>query len=119
MTAGGWGGYRPGAGRKPADHEPSDDQVNYERERAEHERVKREQREFALAKDRGEYLPREAQRQAAATAVAVLVQSLRALPDNLERVCGLTPEQAEQAQIQVDAALDEVAAAFKAMSGDV
>lgn len=116
--AGGWGGAREGSGRKPADYEPPEARLDYERERAEHERVKREQREFKLAVERGEYLPREVQRQAAATALAVLTQSLRAVPDNLERVCGLTPEQAEKAQEMIDAALSEVAVAFKAMAGE-
>lgn len=115
--AGGWGGYREGSGAKPADYEPPEGRKDYERERADHERVKREQREFKLAQERGEYLPRVTQQQAAATALAVLSQSLRSIPDNLERACGLTPEQAEVAQQQVDAALSEVAAAFKAMVG--
>lgn len=118
MSGGQWGGRREGAGGKPPDHEPSPERVDFERERAEHERVKRTQREFKLAVEMGEYLPREEQRQAAATALAVLTQSLRSIPDNLERVCSLTPEQAELAQQTVDAALTEVSVAFRAMAGE-
>lgn len=116
--ANGWGGHREGAGRKPGHYQPSEDAKDFERERALHERVKREQREFKLAVEQGEYLPRVAVQQAGATALSVLTQSLRSIPDNLERVAGLTPQQAEQAQQTIDAALAEVAVAFKAMAGE-
>lgn len=116
--AAGWGGAREGAGRKPDDYEPSEGKADYDKIRAEHEQVKLEQRAFALAKERGEYLPRAAQRQAAATLLAVLTQSLRSVPDNLERACNLSPEQAEAAAQQIDAALAEAAAAIKAMTLD-
>lgn len=119
MTAGTWGGARPGAGRKGADYEPSADQQSYERERALHEAVKREEREFNLAVKQGQYIERQYVQQAAATALAVLTQSARSLPDNLERACGLTPQQAELAQQAVDAMLSELAAAFRSMAGEV
>ena len=115
------GGYREGAGRKPADYEAppkSDAQADYDREHAEHERVKREEREFKLAVARGEYLPRELQRQAAATALAVLTQSMRSIPDNIERTLSLPPDVIEAVAVQIDAALSEVAAAFRAMGGE-
>lgn len=92
--------------------------ADYEIERARHEKVKADQREFKLAVERGEYLPRIEQRQAAATALSVLTQSLRSIPDTLERICNLTPEQAELAQQAIDAALSEVAVAFRSMAGD-
>jgi hypothetical protein len=115
------GGARPNSGPKPLGYVPpekSQDEANYDREHAEHERVKREQREFKLAVERAEYLPREAQRQAAATALAVLTQSMRSIPDNLERSLSLAPATVEAISIQIDAALTEVAAAFRAMSHD-
>jgi hypothetical protein len=115
------GGARAGAGRPPKGYvppEPTTDQANFEKERAEHERVKREQREFKLATEKGEYLHREHVAQASATALSVLTQSLRSIPDNLERVCSLTPEQAELAQQAVDSALLEVSTAFRAMAGE-
>lgn len=116
--AGGWGGARPNSGPKPPGYVPPEGRLDYERERADHERVKREQREFALARERGEYLPREAQRQAAATALAVLTQSMRSIPDNLERTLSLAPDVVEAVAVQIDAALSEVAAAFRVMSGE-
>lgn len=112
--ANGWGGARPNSGPKPEGHEPTD----FEEQRARHEKIKADQRELALEKERGNLLDKGVVRQASATALAVLMQSLRSLPDNLERAAGLTPKQAAMAQEQVDAALSEVAAAFQAMSGD-
>lgn len=115
--AGAHGGAREGSGRKPEGYEHPEGRADFERERADHERVKREQRELALEITRGNYLPREAQRQAAATALAVLTQSLRSIPDNLERVHALQPEIVEAIAVQIDAALSEVATAFQMMTG--
>ena len=120
------GGARRGAGRPHADGTPSgsyDDaseaQLDLDRERADHERVKREQREFKLAVEMGQYLPRAEVQQATATALAVLTQSLRTIPDTLERACNLTPAQAVTAQESVDNALAEVAKAFKMLAGTI
>lgn len=88
----------------------------YEEERALHEKVKREEREFRFAVERGAYLPRASQQAAAATALAILTQSLRSLPDNLERSLGLAPSVAEHLAIGIDEALAEVALAFRAMA---
>lgn len=122
------GGARAGAGRPRADGqpnnayegpEPSDAQLDFERERAEHERVKREQRQFKLDVEMGQYLSRAAVQQASATALAVLTQSLRGLTDQLERAANLTPQQADLAEQTIDRSLAEVATAFKAMAGEV
>jgi hypothetical protein len=115
--AGAQGGFREGAGRKPAGYEHPEGRADFELERAAHEKVKREQREFALARERGEYVSRVAIQQASATAVAVLTQSLRSIADNCERQFALPPEAVEAIQNQVDAALSEAAGAFKAMAG--
>lgn len=90
--------------------------VDFEVERARHEKIKADEREFEFGIKQGQYLPRVAQQTAAATALAVLTQSLRSIPDNLERSLGLGPETVEQIAVQIDDALAEVAAAFKAMT---
>lgn len=115
--ANGHGGYRPGAGNKPADYVPSEAKVDLEVERAAHEKVKREQREFKLAQERGEYVSRAAIRQASATMLAVLAQ-IRSIPDNCERQFALPPETVELMQQTIDAALNEVAVALRAMAGE-
>lgn len=117
MSAG-WGGARPGTGPKVAGTPEAETAAKFDVERAEHERVKRLQREFALAVEQRKYLPRDAQRQASSTALAVLTQSLRAIRDNLERTISPPPEVLQAVADQVDAALRECAAAFRAMSGD-
>lgn len=110
------GGFREGAGRKPEGYEHPEGRIEFEKERAEHEKVKKDQRALALEIARGNYLPREAQRQAAATALAVLTQSLRSIPDNLERQMALQPELVEAIALQIDSALSECAVAFQAMT---
>lgn len=115
--ANGHGGYRPGAGNKPLGYEPPQAKVDYDIEKAAHEKVKREEREFKLARERGEYVSRAAVRQASATMLAVLSQ-IRSIPDNCERQFALQPEVIELMQQTIDASLGEVATALKAMSGD-
>lgn len=90
--------------------------ADFDVEKALHERVKREEREFEFGIKQGHYLPRAVQQSAAATALAVLTQSLRSIPDNLERSLGLGPETVEAVAVQIDDALAEVALAFKAMT---
>lgn len=59
-------------------------------------------REHTLAIKQGEYLPREAVRQGCAVAYQMVAQSIRSIPDNLERKLGLTPDQTEFAELVVD-----------------
>ena len=76
----GRGGARPGAGRPRNDEfEADDDPVSrgaaiaeFNEQKARHERLKADEREFNLEVSRGNYLPRDIQRQAAATALAQL-----------------------------------------------
>lgn len=59
--------------------------------------------ELELQIKSGQYLPREAYREATATVLAALSQGLRSLPDMLERDFGLAPE----VLIQIETAIDE------------
>lgn len=114
---GDWGGARENSGAKGKDYVPTPEEANEKRERALHERVKREQREFNLERERGLWLRRADVQQAVATVVALMTQSMRSVPDNLERACSLTPQQAQAAQELIDNALAEMAAQFKAVAG--
>lgn len=116
--ANGWGGARRGAGRKPDDYEPSEAEDEYDAQRARHERIKADERELKLSILAGDHIPRESVRMASPAAFAVMAQSLRAIPDNLERTLGLDPAVAEAIAEGIDAALDELSKALKAMSGD-
>jgi hypothetical protein len=53
----------------------------------------------------GNYLPRDAYREASATLLAEVAQALRSLPDLLERKCSLSPEQVARVEQVVDEAL--------------
>ena len=110
------GGTRPGAGRKPADYVPSEDRLDYEAARARNESAKANLNELELAIKRGEYVPRAEVQAATATALSALSQTLRSVPDNLERTLGITPELAQEVGVQIDAALDDVANRFEELT---
>lgn len=110
------GGARPGAGRKPADYVPSEDRLDYEAARARNESAKADLNELELAIKRGEYVPRAEVQAATATALSALSQTLRSVPDNLERTLGITPELAQEVGAQIDAALDDVANRFEELT---
>lgn len=109
------GGARPGAGRKPADYVPSEDRLDYEAARARNEAAKADLNEHELAVKRGEYVLRSEVQEATATALSALAQTLRSVPDNLERVLGVSPEVAQEVGVQIDAALADMAHRFEEM----
>ena len=110
------GGARPGAGRTPADYVPSDDRLDYEAARARNESAKADLNELDLAIKRGEYVPRAEVQAATATALSALSQTLRSVPDNLERTLGLSPDIAQEVGRQIDAALDDMATRFEELT---
>ena len=110
------GGARPDAGRKPADYVPSDDRLDYEAARARNESAKADLNELDLAIKRGEYVPRAEVQAATATALSALSQTLRSVPDNLERTLGLSPDIAQEVGRQIDAALDDMATRFEELT---
>lgn len=75
------------------------------------------EKEEALAKsaalkfeiDSGNYLAREAFRQASATLIAEVTQALRSLPDLLERKCALQPDQLVKVEEVIDETLNTLA----------
>jgi hypothetical protein len=57
-------------------------------------------------------------RQASATALSAVAQTLPSVPDNLERKLGVQPEVAQEVGVLIDAALDEVANQFEAITDE-
>lgn len=104
------GGRRAGAGRKllkghievvpPVDSSPVG--IEYGDARAAHEYWKAQLAEQAYRKNAGDLLDRAQVEQASATVLAAVAQTLRSIPDNLERAAGLTPEQAEECERIID-----------------
>ena len=113
MGAPGHGGARLGAGQKPAGYVPPKERIDLDRERARNEKAKADLNELDLAVKRGEYVLRAEVRQATATALSALAQTMRSVPDNLERKLGVAPEVAQEVGVLIDAALDEVANQFE------
>lgn len=112
----GHGGARSGAGRKPKDYEPPAEKLDYEVARARNESAKADLAELDFRRKSGEVVDRGAVRQASAHAWASAAQALRAVPDMLERKCGLAPEQAEAAAAVIDAVLNDLADEFELMT---
>lgn len=106
----------PGGGRKPAGYTMPAERLEYEAARARNEAAKARLNELELARLRGEYVLRADVQQATATAWATAAQSLRSIPDNLERRLGVAPEVAGQIAEAIDAALDAVATKFEEMT---
>lgn len=109
------GGARKGAGRKPADYVPTQEKVDFDVARARNELAKAELNELELAIKRGEYVERIAIREMASTAMATMAQTLRSVPDNLERKLGVSPEVALEVGMLLDNALNDIANAFEEM----
>jgi phage terminase Nu1 subunit (DNA packaging protein) len=106
------GGARAGSGPKPRGYTPTD----FDQARARNEAAKASMNELKLEVERGRLVPRDAVRQASATALAMVTQSLRSIPDNVERTLSLDPAVVEAIALQVDATLTDLAKAFGAMA---
>ena len=107
---------RPGAGPKPSGYVRPEEIKDYDSAKARNETAKAELNELEVKIKTGEYGERAAYRQAAATALASLAQTLRSVPDNLERRLGVSPEVAQEVGDQIDAALDDLASEFEMMT---
>lgn len=66
-------------------------------------------KELELQIESGEYLPRDAYREATATALATLSQGLRSIPDTLERKHSIGPDLLQAIEVTIDDALAQVA----------
>lgn len=111
------GGARAGAGRKPNGHIATPVALEFEAARAKNEAAKAQLNQLKADEQSGKVINREAVRQASATLLAVLAQSLQSLPDNLERRHGLAPEVVEGIAKDVDTLMQEMASVLRAMHG--
>lgn len=105
------GGARPGAGRKNSVVEAAtnDAHIIYAKARAKKEAHLAQMAELEYKIKSGEYLPRDEIRQGSATAFATVAQSLRSIPDTLERKYGIPPEVAEKVGLLIDDAMADLA----------
>ena len=100
------GGARAGSGRKPAGYVKAQEVVDFELARARNEAAKADLNELEYKIKSGEYVERDAVRQAAATMLATIAQALRSLPDTLERKCNMQPNEAEIVERTIDSVLE-------------
>lgn len=75
-------------------------------------------RELELEEKQGSLISRDKVKDATVVILATLAQTLNSLPDQLERRCGLTPKQADEAQKAISQALASASAAMKGLSGE-
>lgn len=102
------GGRREDAGRAAGVKNNDPVLVKTRVARADKLRTDADRAALKLAIERGEFLPRDAYREASATLLAHLAQGLRCLPDTLERR-GVPVEACEAVERAVDEALAAVA----------
>lgn len=105
------GGKREGAGQKDKETQDltRDSHVLYTESRAKLEQQKALMAELDFNIKSGEYVSRESVRQATSKAFAVVSQSLRSIPDNLERRTGVSPEASLRVGIMIDDVLADLA----------
>ncbi|MFZ6767776.1 DUF1441 family protein [Undibacterium sp. Di26W] len=114
----GHGGKREGGGgrTKRVRTATEDNQIAYAKSRALHEEQKAKLAELEYNIKSGKYLLREDVQRATATAFATVSQTLRSIPDNLERQLNLAPEVAEQVGIQIDEVMGLLAEELEALN---
>lgn len=81
----GHGGARPGTGPKPAGYEKPESVQDYDKARARKEAALADLHELDYKVKSGEYVSRSAVKQASATVLSTISQTLRSVSDNLER----------------------------------
>lgn len=104
-----WGGKRAGAGRKPASYRPPPEKLELDEARARHEQIKAERAELALQTELKQWVSRDAYREASVRLIAAFAQSIRSIPDTLERDLGLAPAVIEAIGVHLDDALETLA----------
>lgn len=113
------GGTRQGAGRKSAALEAAnhDSNILYNKAKAKKAAFDAQTAELEFNIKSGKYVLRADVQQAASTAFATISQSLRSIPDNLERRLGISPELSEEVGNQIDEAMNNLADELEKMSG--
>lgn len=99
-------------GREDPDADPEDvtgTAIRKARAQARKEEAQAGREEIKLKVESGEYLPRAAFRDACATLLATVAQSMRSIPDNLERKCNLNPDAMALVEKTIDKAMEELA----------
>ncbi len=116
ITPAGRGGARMEAGRKPAGYVKPAEAVKFDVARARKETALADMHELDYKIKSQEYVSRASVRQASATVIATIAQTMRSLSDNLERR-GVPPEVCAKVDEAVNETLAEAARDLELMSG--
>ena len=104
----GRGGARAGAGRPMGGTEKPQSAKDFDTAKARKEISLADMHELNFKIKSGEYVSRGAVREASATLLSNLSQSLRGIPDNLERKFHLAPDVAEEIEKVINASLADI-----------
>lgn len=125
ISSPGRGGQRSGAGRKTDDvrervNKALEDkgEVDYAVARAKKESWLAKTVELDYRIKQGEYVSRDKVRGECAKAFSAIAQSLRSLPDALERREGISPQLAERIGMYIDDAMNTLCEDFKRLAGE-
>lgn len=110
------GGARAGAGAHAKGYVKPTAASEYDQARARNELAKAQLNELDVKIKTGEYGSRAQFRQASATAIAALAQTMRSIPDNLERKLGVSADVATEVGVLIDNALNDLASEFEMMT---
>ena len=119
-------GFRPGSGRKKKEVTDAVDAaiaadgtyMDYATARARKETASALMGELEYKVKNGEYASRVSVQNAVASAMAAISQTLRSIPDNIERKLGVSPELAQEVGFQIDEAMDSLADELERMAND-
>jgi phage terminase Nu1 subunit (DNA packaging protein) len=122
----GRGGARPGAGRKGKEVEQQVRErieadggyLDFSAAKARKETAMAYMAELELKIKTNEYVARSAVQEACASAMAAIAQTLRAIPDNLERKLGVSPEVAQEVGVLLDESMAALADELERMARD-
>lgn len=89
--------------------EEAGEYIDYAKARAKKETFQAHKAELDYKIQIGEYVSRDSVRDASARAMSAIAQTLRSIPDNLERKLGIAPEIAEEVGRLIDDALNDLA----------
>lgn len=114
----GRGGKREGAGRKPKGYVKPPEVVDFERARARNEAAKADMNELDFLTKSGQWVNREQVRQAAATIMLSLAQTLRSIPDALEQT-GIDPDICMRVETVINETLESASLDMEMLAGPV
>lgn len=114
------GGRRAGSGNKgKAVRDATEDaHIRYSKSRAEHEEAKAKLAQLSFLVESGKYVARDDVQRASAIAWAAASQTLRAIPDNIERQLGVSPEVSERVALAIDDVMADLAIELEKMHSE-